>query len=99
MEAIEEATYRGVSVNVTVSFTVAQAVASAEAIERGLRRRDAEGLPTDRMGPVVTLSRSDRGLDADRGGPRSVIVDGCAPVGAWRVQARTDLLQRGFRVA
>lgn len=53
--AIEEATYRGVSVNVTVSFTVAQALAAGEAIERGLRRRDAEGLPTDRMGPVVTL--------------------------------------------
>ena len=53
--AIEEATYRGVSVNVTVSVTVAQAVAAAEAIERGLRRRDDEGLPTDRMGPVVTL--------------------------------------------
>ncbi len=55
IEAIEEATYRGVSVNVTVSFTVAQALASAEAIERGLRRRDAEGLPTHDMGPVVTL--------------------------------------------
>ncbi len=53
--AIEEATYRGVSVNVTVSFTVAQALATAEAIERGLRRRDAEGLDTARMGPVVTL--------------------------------------------
>ena len=53
--AIETATYRGISVNVTVSFTVAQAVAAAEAIERGLGRRDAEGLPTDRMGPVVTL--------------------------------------------
>jgi transaldolase len=53
--AIEEATYRGVSVNVTVSFTVSQALAAGEAIERGLRRRDAEGLPTDRMGPVVTL--------------------------------------------
>lgn len=53
--AIEEATWRGVSVNVTVSFTVAQALAAAEAVERGLRRRDAEGLPTDRMGPVVTL--------------------------------------------
>jgi transaldolase len=53
--AIETATYRGISVNVTVSFTVAQALAAAEAIERGLRRRDAEGLPTDRMGPVVTL--------------------------------------------
>ncbi len=53
--AIEDATYRGVSVNVTVSFTTAQCVAAAEAIERGLRRRDAEGLDTRRMGPVVTL--------------------------------------------
>ncbi|MEO7117778.1 MAG: transaldolase family protein [Candidatus Limnocylindrales bacterium] len=52
---IEEATYRGVSVNVTVSFTVSQALASAQAIERGLERRDAEGLRTDDMGPVVTL--------------------------------------------
>ena len=53
--AIEEATFRGISVNVTVSFTVAQAIAAADAIERGLRRRDAEGLDTQRMGPVVTL--------------------------------------------
>jgi transaldolase len=53
--AVEEATFRGISVNVTVSFTVAQAVQAADAIERGLRRRDAAGLPTDRMGPVVTL--------------------------------------------
>ncbi|MBW3085263.1 Transaldolase [Austwickia sp. TVS 96-490-7B] len=55
VEAIEEATYRGVSVNVTVSFTVAQAVATGEAIERGLQRREAEGLPVDEMGPVVTI--------------------------------------------
>lgn len=55
MVAIEEATFRGVSVNVTVSFTVAQAVEAGEAIQRGLRRRDAAGQPTDRMGPVVTL--------------------------------------------
>lgn len=53
--AIEEATYRGVSINVTVSFTVPQAVAAGEAIERGLARRDAEGLATDDMGPVVTI--------------------------------------------
>jgi transaldolase len=53
--AIEEATYRGVSVNVTVSFTAAQAVVTAEAIERGLRRREADGLDVSRMGPVVTL--------------------------------------------
>jgi transaldolase len=53
--AIEEATFRGISINVTVSFTVPQAVAAADAIERGLRRRDEAGLATDRMGPVVTL--------------------------------------------
>lgn len=53
--AMEEATYRGVSVNVTVSFATAQCLAAAEAIERGLRRRDADGLDTSRMGPVVTL--------------------------------------------
>ncbi|WP_040155366.1 transaldolase family protein [Mobilicoccus massiliensis] len=55
IEAIEDATYRGVSVNVTVSFTVPQAVAAGEAIERGLKRREAEGLPTEDMGPVVTI--------------------------------------------
>ena len=52
---MEEATYRGVSINCTVSFSVAQAVAAAEAVERGLRRREAEGLPTERMGPVITI--------------------------------------------
>ena len=53
--SMEEATYRGVNVNATVSFSVAQAVAAAEAVERGLRRREAEGLPVDDMGPVITL--------------------------------------------
>ena len=55
IEAIEEATYRGVSVNVTVSFSVAQAVTTGEAIERGLKRREAEGKDTSQMGPVITL--------------------------------------------
>ena len=55
VEAIEEATYRGVSVNVTVSFSVAQAVTTGEAIERGLKRREAEGKDTSQMGQVVTL--------------------------------------------
>lgn len=55
IEAIEDATYRGVSVNVTVSMSVPQAVASAEAIERGLQRREAEGLSVADMGPVVTI--------------------------------------------
>jgi transaldolase len=52
---MEEATYRGVNVNCTVSFSVAQAVAAGEAVERGLRRRESEGLPTDHMGPVITI--------------------------------------------
>ncbi len=55
IEAFEEVTYRGVSVNATVSFTVPQAVAVAEAVERGLRRREAEGLDVSRMGPVCTI--------------------------------------------
>jgi transaldolase len=55
IEAMEEATYRGVSVNATVSFTVPQAVAVGEAIERGLRRREAEGMDISTMGPVVTI--------------------------------------------
>lgn len=55
VEAIEDATYRGVNINVTVSFTVAQAVATGEAIERGLKRREALGLDVSTMGPVVTI--------------------------------------------
>lgn len=55
IRAIEEATFRGVSMNVTVSFTVPQAVAAGEAIERGLARREAADLPVDTMGPVVTI--------------------------------------------
>ncbi len=55
VRVMEEATYRGVSVNATVSFSVAQAVTAAEAVERGLRRREADGLPVETMGPVITL--------------------------------------------
>ncbi len=53
--AIEEATFNGVSINATVSFTVPQAIAVAEAIERGLKRREAAGLPTETMSPVCTI--------------------------------------------
>jgi transaldolase len=50
--AIEEATYRGITITATVSFTVPQAIAVAEAVERGLRRREAEGHSTEEMSPV-----------------------------------------------
>lgn len=55
VEAVEEATYRGVTVNATVSFTVPQAVAVAEAVERGFKRREADGLDTSEMYPVCTI--------------------------------------------
>jgi transaldolase len=55
LRAIEEATYRGISINATVSFTLAQSVAVAEAVERGLQRREREGKDISSMGPVCTL--------------------------------------------
>jgi transaldolase len=53
--AMEELTYRGVSINATVSFSMPQCVAVAEAVERGLKRREQEGLDISRMGPVCTI--------------------------------------------
>jgi transaldolase len=53
--AIEEATHRGLSINATVCFTVPQCIAVAEAVERGLRRRESEGKDIKSMGPVCTI--------------------------------------------
>src|SRR6516162_6852358 len=53
--AIEEATYRGISINATVCFTLPQCVAVAEAVERGLNRREREGKEIQTMGPVCTI--------------------------------------------
>src|SRR5438105_9232262 len=41
--AIEEATAAGISINATVCFTLPQCVAVAEAVERGLKKREKEG--------------------------------------------------------
>jgi transaldolase len=53
--AIEEATYRGISINATVCFTLPQCIAVAEAVERGLKRREREGKDIASMGPVCTI--------------------------------------------
>ena len=53
--AIEEATYRGISINATVSFALPQCIAVAEAVERGLKRREQEGKDITTMGPVCTI--------------------------------------------
>ncbi|MFC6354511.1 transaldolase family protein [Luethyella okanaganae] len=101
IEAIEEATYRGVSINATVSFTVAQAIAVAEAIERGLNRRDAESLPTDGFGSVCTImgGRLDDWLKASAAKARILIEPGYfewAGVAALK-KAYTIYRERGYR--
>jgi transaldolase len=53
--AIEEVTYRGINVNATVCFTVPQAIAVAEAVERGLRRREAENKDNSRLAQMCTI--------------------------------------------
>lgn len=53
--AIEEATALGININATVSFSVPQAIAAAEAVERGLTRFAAGGGDAAAMSPVITL--------------------------------------------
>jgi len=55
VQAVEELTYRGVSVNGTVSFTVPQVLAVGAAVERGLARREKEGKDISTMSPVCTM--------------------------------------------
>ena len=55
VQAIEELSYQGVSINATVSFTVPQVIAAAEAVERGLTRRQKEGKDISGMSPVCTI--------------------------------------------
>ena len=55
VKAIEDATYEGVNINATVCFNVPQSLAVAEAVERGLARREKEGKSTEDMTPVCTI--------------------------------------------
>ena len=53
--AIEALTAAGASINATVCFTVPQSLAVAEAVGRGLERREAAGEDTSGMSPVCTI--------------------------------------------
>ncbi len=55
IEAIEEVTRQGVVINATVSFTLSQAIAVAEAVERGLASRQAEGNDISNIHPACTI--------------------------------------------
>ncbi|MHC1762249.1 MAG: transaldolase family protein [Negativicutes bacterium] len=101
IKAYEEATYHGVSINATVSFTVPQALAVAEAVERGLKRRAAEGLDSTLMHPVCTImiGRVDDWLRAvvDRDG---IIIDpGCLDWAGVAVMknAYKIYIEKGYR--
>jgi len=55
VKAIEEATYQGISINATVSFSLPQCIAVAEAVERGLKRREQEHKDISTISPVCTI--------------------------------------------
>jgi len=55
LEAMEQATEAGMSINATVSFTVPQALAVGEMIERALAKREAAGEDTSWMAPICTI--------------------------------------------
>jgi transaldolase len=55
LAAAEELVASGINVNATVSFTVSQAVAVAEAFERGLDRAKARGADMHALHPYATL--------------------------------------------
>ncbi|MDQ8199749.1 transaldolase family protein [Pelagicoccus enzymogenes] len=98
--AIEEMTARGIRVNVTVSFTVAQVIAAGEAIARGQKRAKENGCLDDRGSPCIThmVGRVDDQLGRaaiDQG------VDPKLPAIAWSgiavfKRARAELKQRGL---
>jgi transaldolase len=102
IKAIEEATYRGVNVNATVCFTLPQATAVAEAVERGLIRRSAEGKDIGRMFPVCTImiGRLDDWLKAVAKRDDVLITPGCLDWAGIAVikKAYAIFQQRGYRL-
>lgn len=55
VEAMEDVTAQGISINATVCFTVSQCLAVAAAVERGLARREQAGQKSAGMGSVCTI--------------------------------------------
>ncbi len=110
LEALEELSARGVTAMATACFTVSQAVAVAEAVERGLERAAASGHDTGSMTPlcVFLVGRTDdwfAALAEREGGaidPSDLEWPGISCVkAAYRVYRergyRTRLLVAGFR--
>jgi transaldolase/glucose-6-phosphate isomerase len=67
LPAIEESIYRGININVTMIFSIANYEQVAEAFIKGLERRDAEGKPVDHIASVASffVSRVDTAIDTE----------------------------------
>lgn len=101
IKAIEESTYHGVSINATVSFTVPQALAVAEAVEKGLKRREQEGKSIAGINPVCTImvGRLDDWLKAYTGRENIIVDPEClewAGVAAFK-RAYEIYKEKGYR--
>jgi transaldolase/glucose-6-phosphate isomerase len=67
LPAIEESIYRGININITMIFAIANYEQVAEAFIKGLERRDAEGKSVDHIASVASffVSRVDTAIDSD----------------------------------
>jgi transaldolase/glucose-6-phosphate isomerase len=67
LPAIEESTYRGININITMIFSIENYEQVAEAFIKGLERRAAEGKNVDGIASVASffVSRVDTAVDAD----------------------------------
>jgi transaldolase len=101
IKAIEEATYQGVNINATVSFSVPQAIAVAEAVERGLDRRAAAGNDIATMSPVCTImvGRVDDWLNVLVKRDDIIVNPGCLPWSGVAVMKKSYRIfqERGYR--
>jgi transaldolase len=92
MAVLEECAARGTSATSTVSFTVAQAVAAAEAVERGARRARAAGITPAPCYAVIMIGRIDDYL-------REVVTDNsCAVTEADINLAGLAIVKRAYRI-
>jgi transaldolase len=99
--ALEELTAAGVNVNATVCFTVPQALAVGEAVERGLARRESAGEDVAAMTPVCTimLGRLDDWLQAYAEREGILLTPGCVNWAgiACIKRAHSVYRERGYR--
>ncbi len=94
-------TAEGLNVNATVSFTVAQALAVGEAIERARQQREAAGEDTSWMSPICTImiGRTDDWVKAANARD-GITVDPAAPEWAGIAvfkRAAAIFAERGYR--